>query len=391
MLAYNRTWLDHLRIHQAAEKWFRKSLISEQQLQVIKEKYVSDYKHTNFFVKIGLFLFTFILTNSAIGLMILFIGESSAEPGIIFIISSAIIWFVLELFVKNKNYFSNGIDDMLLYAALAYFISGLAIIVFEVFKTVDINNILLLCLICLPVLVIAAIRFTDALVSLIAYCCLLSIIFILVYKTGATGKTLMPFAIMLVSFIVYQIMIRLKKINAMHYWHKCLSTVETSALITLYAAGNYFVVRESSALLFNLSLQPGQDIPLAVVFYVLTLAIPIVYIITGIKNKDRIPLRTGIILSALSILTYRYYYHFMSAEMAMIIAGLALVIFSWLIIKKLSTPWRGITFKESDEERTFADAESLLITQSFGQQAARANDFDFGGGKFGGGGAGGEY
>ena len=152
-------------------------------------------------------------------------------------------------------------------------------------------------------------------------------------------------------------------------------------------------MRECSALLFHLSLAPGQDIPLAIIFYVLTLAIPIAYIITGIKNKDRIPLRTGILLSAFGVLTYRYYYHFVEAEIAMIIAGMFLVLLSWIVIRKLKTPWRGITFKDTGESSSFIDAESLLVAQTFGQQATNpnANDVEFGGGKFGGAGAGGDF
>ena len=51
----------------------------------------------------------------------------------------------------------------------------------------------------------------------------------------------------------------------------------------------------------------------------------------------------------------------------------------------------GITFKETEEESSIIEAESLLIAQTFGQQAAKSNDVDFGGGKFGGGGAGGDF
>ncbi|HKR05459.1 MAG TPA: hypothetical protein VJY62_12565 [Bacteroidia bacterium] len=391
MIIYNKDWLDNLRIHETAENWFRKSFITPSQLTGIKQEFFSGYKHTNLFVRIGLFLFTFILATSAIGLVMLFMSAAIDSFGVIFLVFAGILWFVLEQFVKEKKYFRNGIDDMLLYISLGYFISGISVIVAQVTDTIDLNGVLIVAVIGLPVLVFAAVRFADAFVSLVAYVCLLLIIFILVHKTGTTGKALMPFAIMVVSFLVYVFVVKFKKEAAKIYWRHCLSTIETASLITLYAAGNYFVVRESSALLFNLSLQPGEDIPLAIVFYALTLAIPVAYIITGIRNKDRIPLRTGIILAALSVLTYRYYYHFMNAEAAMIIAGVFLVAVSWLVIKKLQTPWNEITFKDTGEEPSVIEAESLLIAQTFGQQATKKNDVEFGGGSFGGGGAGGNF
>jgi hypothetical protein len=389
MIIYNKEWLDNLKVNETAEKWFRKGIIIPQQLTSIRQQFVSGYKHTNMFVRIGMLLFTLILSNSAMGLVMIFMSSAWESFGIIFLLFAGVIWFVLEQFIKERKYFRNGIDDMLLYLALGYFIAGVSFIVERITDTVDLNGVLIVAILVLPVLLLAAIRYTDAFVSLIAYVCQLLIVFILVHKTGNTGKALMPFAIMVVSYIVYVYVTRQKKI--MTYLHHCLSTVETAALITLYAAGNYFIVRQSSALLFDLSLEPGQDIPLAIIFYVLTLAIPIAYIITGIKNKDRIPLRTGIVLAALGVLTYRYYYHFLSPETALIIAGTFLIGISWLAIKKLKTPWNGITFKVSDDEPSFVEAESLLVAQTFGQHAAKANDVNFGGGEFGGGGAGGKF
>lgn len=391
MLIYNKEWIDNLRIQKTAEKLFHKKFISQTQLTEIQQQFVSGYRHTNLFVRIGMFLFTFILAISAIGLVSLFMGGAIESIGFTLLLFAGIAWYVLEQFIKQKKYFQNGIDDMLLYISLSYFISGIGVLVLKVTDSLSLNIVLFISVIVIPVLVFSIIRFADALVSLVAYCCLLLIVFILVHKTGETGKAVMPFVLMSVSFFVYRFIIRLKKDASKYYWLNCLNTIETTSLITLYAAGNYFVVRESSVLLFDLSLQPGRDIPLAVIFYVLTIVIPIVFIVIGIRNKNRIALRTGVILSALGILTYRYYYHYINTEFVMIIAGIILIAFAWLVIRKLKTPWNGITFKDTYEVRSMADAESILVAQTFGQPAVKTNDIDFGGGSFGGGGAGGKF
>jgi hypothetical protein len=392
MIIYNKEWLDNMRVHDIAEKWFRKKLIVPSQLQDIRERFFCGYKKTNFFIRIGMFLFTLLLANSTFGLVILFLSGVLYESyAIVLLIFSGVTFFVLEQFIKEKKYFRNGIDDMMLYIALGYFISGIAALTWQVTEAVNSNNVLFDCIIFLPVLIFCATRYADSFVSLLSFVCLLIIVFILVNKTGAIGKAVMPFVIMGVSFSVYKYASKIKKDDTKFYWRYCLNVVETASLITLYASVNYFVVRESSALLFNLYLEPGQDIPLAIIFYVLTLAIPIVYIINGLKVKDRILLRTGIILAALSILTYRYYYHFMEAEVAMIIAGAFLVFVSWFAINKLKTPRNGIAYNDPHEDSSFIEAESLLIAQTFGQQATKPNDIEFGGGQFGGGGAGSNY
>ncbi len=81
----------------------------------------------------------------------------------------------------------------------------------------------------------------------------------------------------------------------------------------------------------------------------------------------------------------------MEAEFAMILAGVVLIIGSWYVISKLKVPWRGIADKVPDEDASFIEAESILIAQTFGQQTAKPNDVEFGGGQFGGGGAGGDF
>lgn len=392
MLIYNKEWLDNMRMQEIAAKWIRKNLISLEQSKKINEQFVCGYKQTNFFVRTGLFLFTLLLVNSAAGLIMLFLGGIDFKNfGVVFFILGGINYFILEQFVKEKKYFRNGIDDMLLYIALSYFITGISVMVFQDTASTSLNNVLIIAVLVLPVLVFSAIRFADAFVSLVAYCFLLLIIFILINKTGSIGKAVMPFVMMMISYLVYFFIVKLNKIENKLYWRNCLNTVETSSLITLYAAGNYFVVRESSALLFDLSFDNGKDIPLSILFYVLTLAIPIAYMAMGIKNKDRIPLRTGIILAALAILTYQYYFHFIQAELVMIIAGILLIAISWLVIHKLKTPWKGITYLNTVDDLTFIEAESLVIAQTFGQHAVKSNEMDFGEGKFGGGGAGGNF
>ena len=104
MIIYNKTWLNNLRIKDTAENWFHKSLIGQPRLTTVNEHYVSGYKHTNLFVRIGLFLFTFILANSAIGLLMLFIGETFEKAiGILLIICGGGTWYLLEIFVKERK------------------------------------------------------------------------------------------------------------------------------------------------------------------------------------------------------------------------------------------------------------------------------------------------
>ena len=389
MIAYNKNWLDNLRIQNTADKWYRKGLIGQLQAESIKNQFTSGYKETNPFLRIGLALFTFIASVAAIGMILLVWGFGDSLWGTVFLGVAVISWILLELSVKDNKYFRHGIDDMLLYCSIFYFVVGLCVLNLMKYDLTT-NDVLFISLGTFPILIIASIRFADSITSVLAYICMLLIIFLLVEKAGEIGKTIMPFVMLLVSFFVYRLVTGSKKNQRMHYWHHCLAAVEAVSLITLYASCNYFIVREASAEFFSLVLKPGDDIPLALIFYVLTLAIPAAYIVLGVRNKDRIRLRTGVILAALAVLTYRYYYHIISTEIALMVSGTMLVIFSWSVIQKLKTPWRGITFEDTEKDMAVAEAEGLLIAQTFGQQVVKSNEVG-GGGQFGGGGASGKF
>jgi Ca2+/Na+ antiporter len=167
------------------------------------------------------------------------------------------------------------------------------------------------------------------------------------------------------------------------------------ALVCLYAAGNYFVVREASVAMFNLNLAEGQSIPFGWLFWIFTVAIPIACIVRGLQNKDAVLLRVGLLLVAAIVFTVRYYYHMVPAETAMVIGGMIFIVLAYALIKYLHEPKYGFTYKEQ-QDKFFMDklqVESLVIAQTFAGPAAPSADSgtQFGGGSGSGGGAGAEF
>src|SRR5689334_13412400 len=128
MIAYNKNWLDNLRIQNIADKWYRKGLISQLQDGNIKNQFTTGYKETNPFLRIGLALFTFIASVAAIGMILLVWGFGDSWFGTVFVCVAVLCWILLELSVKDNKYFSHGIDDMLLYCSVFYIVLGLSIL-----------------------------------------------------------------------------------------------------------------------------------------------------------------------------------------------------------------------------------------------------------------------
>jgi hypothetical protein len=155
-------------------------------------------------------------------------------------------------------------------------------------------------------------------------------------------------------------------------------------------------VRETGNDLFNLGLEPGQGIPLGWLFWILTLFIPLLYIAAGIRNKDSILIRSGLILVFAGVLTFRNYHHILATEIALVLGGILLTLIAYGLTRYLKYPKHGFSSEEFQDPNSLGriQIESLVIAQTFGTHQVQLPDSghtDFGGGSGGGGGAGGEF
>jgi hypothetical protein len=225
----------------------------------------------------------------------------------------------------------------------------------------------------------------------LAFLALLGMVFYSVLPLGSMAKTVMPFLLMAISFFIYRLVKRNKNNNRLRHYKKCCTVVELLALITLYAAGNYFVVREVSNTMFNLHLKEGEPLPGGWIFWILTILLPSIYILRGIQKRNVILLRAGLILVAAVGFTIRYYYHVAPLEIVMSIGGVIMIVIAYFITKYLTPPKHGFTHAEPNDPQLagLLQLESLVVTQTFHQTKVPEADkhFDFGGGSSGGAGA----
>lgn len=399
MLAYNITFILNLAIVKKAKQWYSQQLISTEQMSTILKNYTSGFYTPPLFIKIGLFLFTFVAILAAVGFYSLFFSSlySSSKKG--FPVFTCFLFAVvciaaLELFIKEKKVYRSGIDECLLYTALVFLFSGFGILISDVAD--DQNNFLFLNIIAAPILVAAVIRYSDQLVSLVLGLCIYTIFFLLLLKLGEIAKMIMPFALMLISAPIYSTVKKQKLREELFYWKNCLAVFECLALLVFYLACNYFIIREASIEFFHLKLDTGEDIPLAFIFYILTAIVPVAYVYYGLKKKDKILLWIGLVLIAAAVLTFKYYFSLGHPEITLTIAGAVMITIAYLAINYLKTPKHGLTFIEEPDEDHFlkSNAEALLIAQTFTPHSAPSSSTDppeFGGGSFGGAGSSGAF
>jgi len=384
MIAYNKTSLHNERIQEQSTTAFENNFISKEELQHIKLKYPVQFYTPNIFIRIGLFILTGIILSFSFSLFSMpFLGSfENAWKGLM-LFFALVTYAVLEFIVQSNKHYKSGVDDALLWNFAGMLFGSISLML----DAGALTNSLLIFLISL----FCSIRFADRIMSVVVFLSFLAILFFLFTDHLGISKAIIPFVLMAASAAVYYLMQSLEKKEGLKNYVHCFTIISIASLLSFYAAGNYYVVREVNNAMFHLT--GDGSLPFGWMFWILTVLVPILYIARGIQKKDAIFLRVGLLLIAAMIFTIRYYYSIVPHEVAMTIAGSILLILSYGLINYLKQPKFGFTYAELNKENKMEklQIESLIIAETFGQQTKPTETTKFGGGSFGGGGAGGEF
>jgi hypothetical protein len=387
MIAYSKKWLCNLHIHSEADEAFHKECISEAEQTAIKAHYPVGFYTPNFFIRIGLFILTAVIASFTLALFFLITFSSSVESIMtLLFFFTTLSYGALEFFVRQKHHFRSGVDDALLWVTVLCFLAGLSFL-----NSLPMLGYSVLLFILSGYL---ALRFADTLMSALVCLSGFGILFYSYLELGTIAKFTMPFVVMAAAAALYFWLQGIEKWTSAVYYRRCLLVARVIALLSFYAAGNYFVVRELSNSLFELNLMEGEGIPLGWLFWALTVGVPLLYMYRGAQSKDPVLLRVGLLLIAVMVFTIRYYHHIMPLEIAMIIGGMVMIAVAYGLIHYLRQPRRGFTYKEEKDNTAInkLEVEALVINQTFGTpQAPEAAGTRFGGGSGGGAGASGHY
>ena len=388
MIAYNKTGMDNLYTQNRLEDACRANCISVDELENCKKNFPVSFYTPNFLIRVGLFLLTVIIASFALGFFGLLVtaGGNTEAFRLLPIFFGIASYVLLEVFVKRYHY-ESGVDDALLWLSAVFIFVGINSLLPHISSLAN----------ALLIFVIASylsLRFVDTAMSVVACLALLAVFFFAYIRFGDFAKATASFLIMTIAGLIYFISNKSKRQYEFRYYADCLLLIEITSLVCFYVAANYYAVRETSNAMFQLGLKEGEGIPMGWIFWILTVLIPVIYIVRGIQKHDMVLLRTGLILTAVTIFTLRHYYHILSTEGAMVLGGSVMIILAYLLIRYLKKPKHAFT---SDEVSGFGQMgklqiESLVIAEIASvQQQPVPTHTRFGGGSGGGGGAGGNF
>jgi len=184
---------------------------------------------------------------------------------------------------------------------------------------------------------------------------------------------------------------RIKFIN----YRICFTIAQIICLLTLYAAGNYYLIQTLNNDLKGIDSQSDTPVPFGLFFWAWTILLPFVYLGFGIKKKDVILLRTGLVLIAAAVFTFRNYYHVLPVDVMLTIGGAIVIGIVYALMKYLQTPKHGFTREETGDAHAIdhPKIEWLIVAETLSHTPSpSANEgAKFGGGDFGGGGSSGGF
>ncbi|MEO6254918.1 MAG: hypothetical protein ABIO79_16525 [Ferruginibacter sp.] len=385
MIAYNKIWLDNLAAGEAIKDAFYANTISKDEKEVAETIFPVGFYSPNIFIRIGLFILTFVIACFSLGLLsLIFMDSIEQSIGRLIIFFGLLSYGALEFFIGAKNHYRSGVDDALLWITGICLVAGLNLL-----NDISSSGNALI------IFVLATyffLRFTDKLMSAIAGLALLAVVFFYYSPLGSMAKTTTPFLLMGITAFIYFIVKKRSQQNSSRHYRHCGIVLEITMLICFYAAANYYVVREMSNNMFHLGLNENESIPFGWLFWIFTILIPLVYIFGGVQKKDAVLLRVGLLAVAAIVFTVRYYHTVLPVEIVMLLGGMILIAVSYALTNWLAQPKKGFTSAELSRRYAMdkMNIESLVIAETFGSTVP-ANETKFGGGSFGGGGASGEY
>jgi hypothetical protein len=390
MLAYRKSDFDALAARAALEEWSREGILDADLSASLSARFPLPFYSPNLFIRIGLFLFGSLCAMASLGLFVMmFKGfHSDRGYGILLLVFAAGLFFAVESLIrKAKPYFRAGLEEAFLYGALL----SLAFGIHEAFRVRgDLHYPMAFFL--AAVAAAAALRYADSLLAAVSLALCGFALFDLCSGSGESAAYILPCAIISLSALVAAASGLALARKPLHYWDHLWNLLRLLALLTAYAGGNYFVVRELGHALFHHGVTVDRDIPFAPLFYLVTFGLPPAYLAAGLLKKDRIFLNAGLVTAALAVLTYKYYHHVMPVETGLALAGIFLIAVAWIALRVLRKPKFGLTAAQAsgDAGRGILDAESLAMLHGFaskGSPQQTPEGLQGGGGGFGGGGA----
>jgi len=386
MTAYKKQHLNSKLVRETAREAFYDGLIDKEVYAAILQKHSYHLYTPTIFIFFGFALLTVIISLCSTVLLGLVLGADYFDTFVTLCVIMAVLCYTaLELLVNNKRHYNAGIDNMLMVITVMF-----AVAAFAIDGTENVIASAVLFVICAWL----SYRFTDAVMGMLAYMCMLAWFFYSYAQTGINAMVTASFVLAAVSAITYLGMNILNRQAISLYYRKCISYIKVVAVASFYASVNYFTVNYISENMFYPGTQAVKHLPAGWLLWTCTAIIPAAYLLYGIRAKSLLFMRSGVLFMAVSIVTTHYYYPLLPAGVALMLAGGIVIVVAGFLMHRLRKPKHGFVFaNDNDTRKEIKDLEAIIVAEAFKIKLVQVPEsgVKFGGSSSGGGGATGNY
>jgi hypothetical protein len=397
---YSASSEETLRARKLLKDWVGEGFLTKPQYQLLEKETVSELRTTNIFLRLVLFLFTLISVGAAAGLFFVVFHMQPWEQtaGIFFLIFAAVCYAAAEAAVSQARLYRYGIEEALAVCSVGFLCAGMQ---FALFSGSPYSP--------KQFLIPAA----GAVFSLwiwrrfgFSYAFLAAMIFVLFLPAYWTSSREAQHLIVAVFYAIGLAGVAtLRSRHRFDYLDEAYSLVEAFLWLGIYLTFNL----QLSSL--NLSARWWDGTRAASEFarpfywgtWVLIWCLPPIVLARGIRQKDRqkdrFVIAVGAIVASLTLVSNKPYlgwprHTWDPMLLGILLTGVAIFLRRWLARGPGGIRHGFTAARLSGKDKHWINAAvgfGLLSPHSTGPQTSSPDDFRFGGGQTGGGGAGGDF
>jgi hypothetical protein len=394
MRLYSASSEETLRARKLLKDWVGEGFLTKPQYQLLEKETVSELRTTNIFLRLVLFLFTLISVGAAAGLFYVVSRPSEQTAGVFFLIFAAVCYAAAEAAISQARLYRYGIEEALAVCSVGFLCVGMQAALFNGSLYSPKES-----------LVPAA----GAVFSLwiwrrfgLSYAFLAAMIFVLFLPAYWTSSREAQHLIVAVFYAIGLAGVAtLRSRHRFDYLDEAYSLVEAFLWLGIYLTFNL----QLSSL--NLSARWWDGTRAASEFarpfywgtWVLIWCLPPIVLARGIRQKDRFVIAVGAIVAILTFVSNKPYlgwprHTWDPMLLGILLTGVAIFLRRWLARGPGGIRHGFTAARLSGKDKHWMNAAvgfGLLSPHSTGPQTSSPDDFRFGGGQTGGGGAGGDF
>ena len=398
MRLYSASSEETLRARQLLKDWVGEGFLTKPQYQLLKKETVSELRTTNIFLRLVLFLFTLISVGAAAGLFYVVSRPSDQTAGVFFLIFAAVCYAAAEAAISQARLYRYGIEEALAVWSVGFLCAGMG---FTFFSGRPYSA--------TPDAVLSLVPAAGVVFSLwiwrrfgLSYAFLAAMIFVLFLPGYWTSSREAQHLIVAVFYAIG--LAGVATVRSRHrfdYLEEAYSVVEALLWLGIYLAFNL----QLSSL--NLSARWWDGTRAASEFarpfywgtWVLIWCLPPIVLARGVRQKDRFVIAVGAIVAILTLVSNKPYlgwprHTWDPMLLGILLTGVAIFLRRWLARGPGGIRHGFTAARLSGKDKHWINAGvgfGLLSPHSTGPQTSSPDDFRFGGGQTGGGGAGGDF